>query len=145
MFASYDAITSTASTLNQTKGLGLSSQFLIYAVELVTAVVFPQMCIEAIGYKFTLILSQCCYLCFSVANIYPRWSTLLPSILLKNLIILLEIRTSFNNGKTINFNHISFGVSWNWQCSILDKSGDIFYNAEQTIGIFDGTSFQGYI
>ena len=79
MFASYDGVTSTASTLNQTEYLGLTSQFIINAVQLVTAIVLPQIVIEIIGNKYTLVLAQLLYLSFFAANIYPRWSTLIPS------------------------------------------------------------------
>lgn len=79
MFASYDAVTSTASTLNQNQGLGLTSQFIINAVQLISSVVLPQIVIEIIGYKYTLILAQLFYLSFFAANIYPTWATLIPS------------------------------------------------------------------
>ena len=69
MFASYDAVTSTASTLNQTEGLGVTSQFIIYATQLATSIVIPQIIIEIIGFKFTLLISQICYLSFFLANI----------------------------------------------------------------------------
>lgn len=82
MFASYDAVTSTASTLNQTEGLGVTSQFIIYATQLATSIVIPQIIIEIIGFKFTLLISQICYLSFFLANIYPRWSTLIPTSIL---------------------------------------------------------------
>jgi hypothetical protein len=79
LFASYDAVTSTASTLNQTEGLGITSQFIIYGVQLITCIVFPQIFIETIGYKYTLLTAEVFYLAFYMANIYPRWATLIPS------------------------------------------------------------------
>jgi hypothetical protein len=80
VFASYDTVASVSSVLNQDESLGTTSQAIVYFTQFVTALVWPQICIETIGFKMTLIVSEICYLIFFIANAYPSWSSLIPGI-----------------------------------------------------------------
>ncbi len=78
-FAAYDTVASVSSVLDQDQSLGTTSQSIVYFVQFITALVWPQICIEVIGFKFTLALSQLCYLLFFIANTFPSWGTMIPS------------------------------------------------------------------
>ncbi len=78
-FAAYDTVASVSSVLNQDQSLGTTSQSIVYFVQFITALVWPQICIEVIGFKYTLVASQLCYLLFFFANAFPNWATIIPS------------------------------------------------------------------
>jgi hypothetical protein len=78
VFASYDAVANMASSLNQNENLGTTSQALIYATQFLTSFILPQVIIELVGFKYTLVISELCYLVFFSSNIYPSWLTLIP-------------------------------------------------------------------
>lgn len=79
VFASYDTVASISSVFNQDESLGTTSQSIVYITQFFTALVLPQICIETIGFKFTLVLSQLFHFFFFIANFYPTWATLVPS------------------------------------------------------------------
>ena len=79
VFASYDTVASISSVLNQNESLGSTSQSIVYITQFFTALVLPQICIETIGFKYTLALSQLFHFFFFIANFYPTWTTLIPS------------------------------------------------------------------
>ena len=80
LFAAFDDIAMIASVLNQNESLGNGSQAILYVTQFLTAFVWPQVFIEIIGFKFTMIVSQVCYLLFFAANAWPRWYTLGPGM-----------------------------------------------------------------
>ncbi|RMZ96116.1 UNC93 [Brachionus plicatilis] len=82
IFASFDVIAMISSVLNQDGSLGNGSQAIVYLVQFLTGLVWPQVIIELIGFKFTLMLAQTCYLVFFIANTFPAWSTLIPGSIL---------------------------------------------------------------
>ncbi|CAF0872277.1 unnamed protein product [Brachionus calyciflorus] len=82
IFASFDVVAMIASVLNQDGSLGNGSQAIIYATQFFTGLVWPQVIIELIGFKFTLMLAETCYLLFLIANTFPSWGTLVPGSLL---------------------------------------------------------------
>ena len=85
-FAAYDTVASVSSVLNQDQSLGTTSQSIVYFVQFITALVWPQICIEVIGFKYTLALSQLSYLVFFFANAFPSWATMVPSNFLNNFV-----------------------------------------------------------
>ncbi|RMZ97376.1 hypothetical protein BpHYR1_017526, partial [Brachionus plicatilis] len=78
IFACFNVIAMIASVLNQDGSLGNGSQAIINGVTFLTGLVWPQVFIELIGFKFTLALAETCYLLFFVANTFPSWATLVP-------------------------------------------------------------------
>ena len=81
IFAAFDDIAMISSVLNQSESLGNGSQAILYITQFLTAFVWPQVFIEIIGFKFTMILAEICYLIFFAANAYPRWYTLGPGLI----------------------------------------------------------------
>ena len=78
IFAAFDDIAMIASVLNQNQSLGNGSQAILYVAQFLTAFVWPQVFIEIIGFKFTLMLAEICYFIFFAANAFPQWYTLGP-------------------------------------------------------------------
>ena len=73
IFAAFDDIAMIASVLNQSESLGNGSQSILYITQFLTAFVWPQVFIEIIGFKFTLVISEICYFIFFAANAFPKW------------------------------------------------------------------------
>jgi hypothetical protein len=81
LFASLNSSASIQSILNQEGNLGLISQLIVYGVQVLTSLVFPQIVCDLIGYKFALALSEAFQLAYICMQIYPTWATLTTSIL----------------------------------------------------------------
>jgi hypothetical protein len=58
LFAAFDDIAMIASVLNQNESLGNGSQAILYITQFLTAFVWPQVFIEIIGFKFTMMVSS---------------------------------------------------------------------------------------
>ena len=56
-----------------------SSQAILYTTQFLASFVLPQFFIETIGFKFTLLIAECFYMSYFIANTFPRWSTLIPA------------------------------------------------------------------
>ena len=87
LIAAANGTISTQSVLNQDGGLGVLSSALGFTVQLFTCLVLPQFIVDTIGFKGAMIISEICYLLYIAANIYPRYYTLLPGLLQKNLFL----------------------------------------------------------
>jgi hypothetical protein len=81
LFASINSSASIQPILNQDGNLGISSQMIVYGVQVLTSLVFPQIVCDFIGYKFAMVLSEVFQLTYICMQIYPTWATLTPSIL----------------------------------------------------------------
>jgi hypothetical protein len=79
IFASFDDIAMIASVLNQDGRLGNVSQAVLYVFQFLSALVWPQVFIEIIGFKFSLAIAECGFLLFFIANAFPSWFTLMPT------------------------------------------------------------------
>lgn len=79
IFASFDDIAMIASVLNQDGRLGNVSQAVLYVFQFLTALVWPQVFIDIIGFKFSLAIAECGFLIFFIANAFPSWYTLMPT------------------------------------------------------------------
>ena len=82
IFASINSIASIQPVLNQHENLGVTSQTVIFAVQLITCLVFPMIVIEMLGFKWTMALGELFFLSYIVFQALPEWYTLIPS---KNL------------------------------------------------------------
>jgi hypothetical protein len=62
--------------------LGTASLCTIYVTLVVSCALLPPMVIARFGLKWSIVLSQGCYLLYIAANVYPRYYTLLPAAVL---------------------------------------------------------------
>ena len=73
------SIIAIQSVLNQTQGLGITCQLVIFCFQLVFSLVLPQILCEMIGFKWSAIIAELTGALYVAANFYPRWATLMPS------------------------------------------------------------------
>jgi hypothetical protein len=88
IFAAVNSTASIQPVLNQDGNLGTTSQMIIFCVQMLTSLVFPQLIIETLGFKIGLVLSEFLQLTYIAVQIYPKSFTLIPSSFHNILIIL---------------------------------------------------------
>ncbi|XP_078086243.1 protein unc-93 homolog A [Mustelus asterias] len=79
LFTAYGGLQSIQSSLNSDQGLGLASLSVIYAALILSSMFLPPLMIKYLGCKWTIVMSMCCYVSFSIGNFYPSWYTLIPT------------------------------------------------------------------
>ncbi|XP_054718882.1 UNC93-like protein [Uloborus diversus] len=85
VFTAFDSLSNLQSTVNQKGGLGIASQSVIYACFTISSFFLPTYFIKNFGCKKTLIISVFSICPYVAANMYPTWSTLIPSAVLSGL------------------------------------------------------------
>lgn len=98
---SINGINSVQSVLNQSSGLGIVSELMIFSFQLLFSLVLPQMLCEIIGFKWSTIVSEVAAILYVSANFYPRWATLIPSKLLNCNIYNLKLLIYISKFKSI--------------------------------------------
>ncbi|XP_039251352.2 protein unc-93 homolog A-like [Styela clava] len=78
-FTAFAGISNLQSSLNPDEGLGTGSLSIIYGSLIVSAMFTPTFIIRHIGCKWTIFGSILGYTCYSLANFYPSWGTLVPA------------------------------------------------------------------
>ena len=78
MYSAINALISVQSVLNQDAGLGIKSLSLIYTTQIICCLVFPQLIVELIGFKWSLVFCQLLSAVYVTANAIPMLYTLLP-------------------------------------------------------------------
>lgn len=79
LFSSVNSTASVQPILNQNENLGVTSQMVSFITEIITTLVLPLIICETFGFKYGLMLGQACHLCYVSSQLYPVWSTLIPS------------------------------------------------------------------
>ena len=77
----YSAITCVASIesiINPDENLGQTGQVFLYAVNIITCLVLPQLIIEQIGLKYTLMFAETLLSSYVVVQIHFKWYTIIP-------------------------------------------------------------------
>jgi hypothetical protein len=77
LFSSLTGTTSLQSVLLQEGCLGTISQSVIYSTQLLTSFVLPQVLINIVGFKWSILLAEILFLSFVTVQIFPRWAILL--------------------------------------------------------------------
>lgn len=80
MFSALNNVLSIQSVLNKDGNLGSAGQLCIFCAQLFSCLVFPQLLIDTIGFKWTLLIAQVAQMIYIGINAYPRWYTLIPGI-----------------------------------------------------------------
>jgi hypothetical protein len=81
VFSALNNVLSIQSVLNKDDNLGTAGQLTIFSIQLLSCLVIPQVLIDKLGFKWTLVLAQSTYAVYVAANSYPRWYTIIPSII----------------------------------------------------------------
>ena len=79
IFGAFNDILAVQNVLNKNINLGTTAQALIFGSMTVTCLVFPQLIIDALGFKWSLFISEFGFAFYIAANAYPAWYTLIPS------------------------------------------------------------------
>ncbi|XP_038659110.1 protein unc-93 homolog A-like isoform X2 [Scyliorhinus canicula] len=82
LFTAFGGLQSIQSSLNSDQGLGLASLSVIYAALILSSMFLPPLMIKYLGCKWTIVISMCCYVSFSIGNFYPSWYTLIPTAII---------------------------------------------------------------
>ncbi|XP_077342639.1 protein unc-93 homolog A isoform X2 [Lithobates pipiens] len=79
LFTAFGGLQSLQSSLNADEGLGVASLSIIYGALILSSMFVPPIVIQKLGCKWTIVVSMCCYITYSLGNFYPSWYTLVPT------------------------------------------------------------------
>ncbi|XP_075059590.1 protein unc-93 homolog A-like [Mixophyes fleayi] len=79
LFTAFGGLQSLQSSLNADEGLGVASLSIIYGALIISSMFIPPIMIKKLGCKWTIVISMCCYITYSLGNFYPSWYTLIPT------------------------------------------------------------------
>ena len=82
LFTAYTSISNLQSSLNSEDGLGTASLSTLYVALIVSCIFIPTVLIDKIGTKWTIVISQIAYILYMIANIYPKYYTLIPTAII---------------------------------------------------------------
>ena len=85
VFSAVNCTNSIQPIINRNQSLGTISQSIIYAVQILTSLVLPQVICEIIGFKFALALGELLHLTYILAQISPSWYTFIPTSVLAGI------------------------------------------------------------
>ncbi|XP_072122066.1 protein unc-93 homolog A isoform X2 [Mobula birostris] len=85
LFTAYGGLQTVQSSLNSDEGLGLASLSVIYTALITSSMFLPPIMIKYFGCKWTIVMSMCCYVTFSIGNFHPSWYTLIPTAVILGL------------------------------------------------------------
>uniref|UniRef100_A0A8C9B0D4 Protein unc-93 homolog A n=1 Tax=Prolemur simus TaxID=1328070 RepID=A0A8C9B0D4_PROSS len=85
LFTAYGGLQSLQSSLYSEKGLGVSALSTLYATVLLSSMFLPPLLIRSLGCKWTIAISMCGYVAFSLGNFSASWYTLIPTSILLGL------------------------------------------------------------
>ncbi|XP_053448691.1 protein unc-93 homolog A isoform X2 [Nycticebus coucang] len=85
LFTAYGGLQSLQSSLYSEEGLGVSALSTLYGAVLLSSMLLPPLLIRSLGCKWTIVVSMCGYVAFSIGNFYASWYTLIPTSILLGL------------------------------------------------------------
>ncbi|RMC12683.1 hypothetical protein DUI87_10207 [Hirundo rustica rustica] len=129
------------SSLNSEEGLGVASLSVLYAALILSSMFLPPILIKKLGCKWTIAISMCCYIAFSLGNFYASWynlNTLTLSVVFKQ------------NKYTLIPTSVILGLGgaplWSAKCTYLTIAGTSYAekagkNAKDIINQYFGVFF----
>ncbi|KAJ7411563.1 Protein unc-93 A [Willisornis vidua] len=141
LFTAYGGLQSLQSSLNSEEGLGVASLSVLYAALILSSMFLPPILIKKLGCKWTIAISMCCYIAFSLGNFYASWynlNTLTPSIVFEQ------------NKYTLIPTSVILGLGgaplWSAKCTYLTIAGTSYAekagkNAKDIINQYFGVFF----
>lgn len=79
IFAAVNSVASVQKVLNQEQNLGITSQNVIFATQILTSLVIPSIVFDQIGYKWSMVIAELFFLSYIGFQAYPSWYTFMPS------------------------------------------------------------------
>ncbi|XP_055939287.1 UNC93-like protein [Argiope bruennichi] len=109
VFTAFDSLSNLQSTVNQSDGVGVASQSVIYSFFTISSFFLPTYFIRRFGCKKTLLISVFSVCPYVAANFYPTWGTLMPSAVLSGMAFgpLWAARSTYVNELSFQFSDYS--------------------------------------
>uniref|UniRef100_A0A8C5Y2S6 Protein unc-93 homolog A n=1 Tax=Microcebus murinus TaxID=30608 RepID=A0A8C5Y2S6_MICMU len=85
LFTAYGGLQNLQSSLYSEDGLGMSALSTLYGTVLLSSMFLPPLLIRSLGCKWTIAVSMCGYVAFSLGNFSASWYTLIPTSILLGL------------------------------------------------------------
>ncbi|XP_058526643.1 protein unc-93 homolog A isoform X1 [Ochotona princeps] len=85
LFTAYGGLQNLQSSLHSEAGLGVATLGTLYGGVLLSSLCLPPILIRSLGCKWTIAVSMCGYVAFSLGNFYASWYTLIPTSILLGL------------------------------------------------------------
>ncbi|XP_033369023.1 protein unc-93 homolog A [Parus major] len=85
LFTAYSGLQSLQSSLNAEEGLGVASLSVLFAALTLSSMFLPPIVIKKLGCKWTIVVSMCGYVAYSLGNFYASWYTLIPASVILGL------------------------------------------------------------
>uniref|UniRef100_A0A8D1F031 Protein unc-93 homolog A n=1 Tax=Sus scrofa TaxID=9823 RepID=A0A8D1F031_PIG len=73
LFTAYGGLQNLQSSLYSKEGLGVTALSTLYGGMLLSSMFLPPLLIQKLGCKWTIVLSMCCYVAFSLGNFHASW------------------------------------------------------------------------
>uniref|UniRef100_U3KNL3 Protein unc-93 homolog A n=1 Tax=Oryctolagus cuniculus TaxID=9986 RepID=U3KNL3_RABIT len=85
LFTAYGGLQNLQSSLHSEAGLGVATLGTLYGGVLLSSTCLPPLLIRKLGCKWTMAVSMCGYVAFSLGNFHASWYTLVPTSILLGL------------------------------------------------------------
>jgi len=79
LFTAFQALQNLQSSIHTDAKLGLASLSMVYASLVLSCMFVPPILIGKLGAKYTIMLSMCGYVIYTLSMFYPKWGTLIPA------------------------------------------------------------------
>ncbi|XP_078503081.1 protein unc-93 homolog A-like [Lissotriton helveticus] len=85
LYIAYVGLQILQSSLNQEENMGVVSLSVMYGAFCCSCLFLGPVVMRKFGCKWTIVVSMCCYITYTLANFYPKWYTLITSSVLLGL------------------------------------------------------------
>ncbi|XP_069465105.1 protein unc-93 homolog A-like [Ambystoma mexicanum] len=85
LYVAYVGLQILQSSLNQEENMGVVSLSVMYGAFCCSCLFLAPVVMKKLGCKWTIVLSMCCFITYTLANFYPKWYTLITSSVLLGL------------------------------------------------------------
>lgn len=82
LFMAFQGLQNLQSSIHSDSKLGLTSLCVVYASLILSCMFVPPLLISRLGPKYTIMLSMCGYVIYTLSMFYPRYGTLIPASIL---------------------------------------------------------------
>lgn len=82
LFLAFQGLQNLQSSIHSDAKLGLASLCVVYASLVLSCMFVPPLLISKLGPKYTIMLSMCGYVIYTLSMFYPHYGTLIPASIL---------------------------------------------------------------
>ncbi|XP_069463345.1 protein unc-93 homolog A-like [Ambystoma mexicanum] len=85
LYTAYGGLQTLQSSLNKEQNMGVVALAVMYGAFCCSCLFLAPILTEKLGCKWTIVLSMCCFITYTLANFYPKWYTLVSTSVLLGL------------------------------------------------------------